>query len=107
MQYLYIYPVQEGRVMPIVTSYTDARSRFAALCNEAESGREPVIITRRGHPDVALVSAEELSSLRETAHLLRSPANARRLLESLRKALEGNGESLSIAQLQAKYESER
>ena len=61
-----------------VTTYSDARARLASLCDLAASTREPVIITRRSAEDVALVSAAELSSLLETAHLLRSPENARR-----------------------------
>ena len=92
--------------MGTVTSYTDARARLASLCDEVESGREAVVIKRRGHPDVALISADELTALRETAHLLRSPANARRLLESLRRALECEGETLSVARLRARYNRE-
>lgn len=69
--------------MPTVTTYTNARATLAALCDEVASTREPVIIRRRGAEDVALVSAEELGSLMETAHLLRSPKNAQRLLAAL------------------------
>lgn len=56
-----------------VTTYTQARAELAALCDEVASTREPVIIRRRNAEDVALVSADELASLLETAHLLRSP----------------------------------
>ena len=69
--------------MPTVTSYSNARATLAALCDEAASTREPVIIRRRDAEDVALVAASELSGLLETAHLLRSPKNARRLLTAL------------------------
>jgi antitoxin YefM len=69
--------------MPAETTYTKARANFAALCDEVISSREPVIIHRRGREDVALVPASELRSLEETAHLLRSPKNARRLLRAL------------------------
>lgn len=68
------------------TTYTQARANFAALCDEVTSTREPVIIRRRGSEDVALVAADELRGLLETAHLLRSPNNARRLLTALRRA---------------------
>jgi antitoxin YefM len=68
------------------TTYTHARANFARLCNQAASSREPVIIRRRGAADVALVSADELRSLLETAHLLRSPKNARRLLTAMRRS---------------------
>jgi len=68
------------------TTYTNARAVFAALCEQVASTREPVIIRRRGHEDVALISAQELAGLQETAHLLRSPVNARRLLSALLRA---------------------
>jgi len=72
--------------MPTVTSYSNARATLAALCDEVSSTREPVIIRRRNAEDVALVSADELGSLLETAHLLRSPKNAQRLLKALERA---------------------
>jgi antitoxin YefM len=69
--------------MPTETTYTHARANFAALCKEAISTREPIIIRRRGAEDVALVAAAELRGLMETAYLLRSPKNAERLLAAL------------------------
>lgn len=68
------------------TTYTQARAHFASLCSDVASSREAIIIHRRKAEDVALVSAAELSSLMETAHLLRSPKNARRLLDALAEA---------------------
>ena len=79
--------------MPTVTSYSNARATLATLCDEVSSTREPVIIRRRGAADVALVSADELASLLETAHLLRSPKNAERLLKALSRAGSAPGES--------------
>ena len=72
--------------MAIQATYTQARAQLARLCNAATKDNEVVIITRRGADDVALVSAVELRSLRETAHLLRSPRNAERLLKALTRA---------------------
>ena len=72
--------------MATETTYTQARAALATLCDRVASTREPVIIRRRNAEDVALVSAEELSSLMETAHLLRSPKNAQRLLAALARA---------------------
>lgn len=72
--------------MPTITTYTTARATLAALCDEVASTREPVIIKRRNAEDVALVSASELESLLETAHLLRSPRNAQRLLSAISRA---------------------
>ncbi len=68
------------------TSYTEARANLASLCDEVAESREPLVIHRRGARDVALVAADELDSLIETAHLLRSPKNARRLITPLLRA---------------------
>src|ERR687883_529857 len=75
-----------GEFMPIQTTYTSARANLAKLCDEVVKNQEIVIINRRGSNDVALVSAEELSGLMETAHLLRSPKSAERLLNALKRA---------------------
>jgi antitoxin YefM len=72
--------------MPSETTYSHARAHFAALCNEAISTREPIVIHRRGAEDVVLIAASELRGLMETAHLLRSPRNAERLLTALARA---------------------
>ncbi len=73
--------------MAIETTYTDARQNLARLLDRVANDREIVLIRRRGREKVALVSAEELAGLQETALLLRSPRNARRLLTALRRAL--------------------
>jgi len=70
----------------IKTTYSQARANLASLLNQVTRDREIAIIQRRGNEDVALVSADELSGLLETAHLLRSPANAKRLLTALRRS---------------------
>lgn len=75
-------------MMATETTYTHARANLAALCDQAASSAEPVIIRRRGAADVALVGAAELRGLIETAHLLRSPKNAQRLLTALVRARE-------------------
>jgi antitoxin YefM len=72
--------------MSIETTYTHARAHFAELCDAAAEDREVIIIRRRNAEDVALIAADELSSLIETAHLLRSPNNAERLLTALARA---------------------
>jgi len=74
--------------MTVQTTYTQARLRLAKLCDQVTADRDVVIIQRRGAEDVALISATELSSLLETAHLLRSPKNASRLLSALARARE-------------------
>ncbi len=72
--------------MSIQTTYTEARANLARLCDRVTEDRETVIITRRGRADVALIAADELAGLIETAHLLRSPKNAERLLTALARA---------------------
>ncbi len=85
--------------MTLQTTYSDARARLAALLNRAGDDRETVIITRRDHADVALISADELRSLEETAHLMRSPANARRLLQALERSLASDVTPMSVDEL--------
>lgn len=87
--------------MTIQTTYTQARGSLAKLMDEVTSNQQVVIIQRRGKEDVALVSAGELESLLETAHLLRSPANAQRLLSALGRALRDESTPLTLEQLRA------
>jgi antitoxin YefM len=69
--------------MTIQTTYTHARASLATLLDQVTKNREVVIIQRRGSEDVAMITADELAGILETAHLLRSPNNAKRLLSSL------------------------
>lgn len=85
--------------MAIQTTYTDARANLAKLLNEVTNNREIVVIRRRGEEDVAMIASSELAGLAETAHLLRSPKNAQRLLAALRRAQEGEEEPMSLAEL--------
>ena len=73
--------------MAIHTTYSQARANLANLLTAASEDKEVIIINRRNAEDVALISSSELSSLMETAHLLRSPKNAQRLLTALNRAL--------------------
>jgi antitoxin YefM len=85
--------------MTIQTTYTQARAQFAALLDEVITNREVVIIRRRGADDVALIAADELTSLLETAHLLRSPINAQRLLTALARVRQQTGVPQSLDDL--------
>jgi len=80
------------------TTYTNARANFAGLCDEVTENREIVLIRRRNGNNVAMIAADELESLVESSHLMRSPRNAERLLSALERALKGNG-TASSAQL--------
>jgi antitoxin YefM len=85
--------------MALETTYTQARANLKALLDEVSDSREPVIIHRRGGDDVALISADELRSLIETAHLLKSPKNAERLLRALERATSKKLRPQSVAKL--------
>jgi len=82
-------------------SYSYARQNLAEILRVAEETQEPIIITRRGHEDMALIPADELKSLEETAHLLRSPKNAQRLLQALHEALSEAGDPQTPDELSA------
>ncbi len=85
--------------MAVETTYTSLRERLASVLAQVADDQEVVIVRRRGAKDVALVPAEELSSLMETAHLLRSPKTARRLLAALQRAKQGKGKPESVEKL--------
>ena len=87
--------------MTTVTSYTEARAHLSSLLDKALDDRETVVIRRRGSGNVVLIAEDELRGLEEAAYLLRSPANARRLLEGLRQAKDGEGRALTPAELRA------
>ena len=75
---------------------SEARKRLFPLIEQVNDDRQPVEITsKRG--DAVLMSRADYDALQETAYLLRVPANARRLLESLRQSLEGQREEHEIS----------
>lgn len=80
-------------------SYSHLREHLADIWNQVEDTQEPIIVTRQGHQALAILPADELASLLETAHLLRSPKNARRLLEALTRAVGGDGEVTTLEML--------
>lgn len=73
------------------TSYTSLRQSLASVLDRVANDHEIVIVRRKGDKKVAMVPADELAGLMETAHLLRSPKNAQRLLTALRRATAGKG----------------
>jgi len=82
--------------MTIQTTYTQARAGLAKLMDQATHDREVIVIQRRGEEEVAMIAASELQSLLETAYLLRSPANADRLITALGRALKNEGQPLTV-----------
>jgi len=78
-------------------TYSESRARYAEVLDSVNDDREEVVITRAGHDPVVIVSLAEYESLRETAYLLRSPANARRLLASIDRLESGGGIARELA----------
>jgi len=72
-------------------TYSESRAKYAETLNAVVDDREEVVITRAGHEPVVIVSLEDYQSLKETAYLLRSPENARRLLMSIDRLESGQG----------------
>ena len=73
-------------------TYSQLREHLAEVWDQVEDTQEPIIVSRKGHQDLAILPADELESIRETAHLLRSPKNAKRLVDALTRAYEGKGQ---------------
>ena len=75
-----------------LTSYSELRHNLAAALDRVSADREPVIITRdRGKPSAVMMSLEDFASYEETQRLLRSPANAERLLSAIKELDAGHG----------------
>ena len=70
----------------VETTYTSLREHLASVMDRIVNDREVVVVRRKGGQRVAMIPADELSSLLETAHLLRSPRNAQRLLAALQNS---------------------
>jgi antitoxin YefM len=64
-------------------SYSKARKSLAAVMDRVCADHVPIVITRKSDPAVVMLSLEDYNALEETAYLMRSPANARRLLNSI------------------------
>jgi antitoxin YefM len=79
-------------------SYTAARAHLAKTMDQVCDNHEPVIITRSGEPSVVMLSLEDYNSLEETAYLLRSPKNARRLLEAIAELERGGGTERKLSE---------
>jgi antitoxin YefM len=81
---------KEVRLMRTM-NYTESRKRYAEILDSVTEDRDPVIITRSGHESVVMVSLDDYESLRESAYLMRSPANARRILDAMEELDAGAG----------------
>ncbi|MDY7542454.1 MULTISPECIES: type II toxin-antitoxin system prevent-host-death family antitoxin [unclassified Cryobacterium] len=79
-------------------TYSESRAHYAETLSAVVDDREEVVITRAGHEPVVIVSLDEYESLKETAYLLRNPANARRLLGSIERLESGRGTVNDLAE---------
>ena len=85
--------------MPTETTYTALRENLASFLDRVTDDREVLLVKRRGARDVAIIPADELAGLMETAHLLRSPKNAERLFDALRELDQGEGKETTVEEL--------
>ncbi|WP_245563482.1 type II toxin-antitoxin system Phd/YefM family antitoxin [Longispora albida] len=72
-------------------TYSESRKNYAETLNSVVEDREEVVITRAGHEPVVIVSLDDYQALKEQAYLLRSPANARRLIAAIDNLEHGGG----------------
>ena len=89
--------------MTIETTYSQAREQLKTLMDRAVDDREVVLVRRRSGDAVAMIAADELQSLMETAHLLRPPKNAERLLAALARARAGDVAPTPVDALEKHY----
>ena len=81
------------------TSYSELRKNLAAMLDSVEADHEPVVITRdKGKPAAVLMSLEDFASYEETRYLLRSPANAEKLMASVAELDANGGSERSLAE---------
>lgn len=79
-------------------TYSTARAKLADTMDRVCNDHEPIIITRSGQQAVVMMALDDYKALEETAYLLRSPKNARRLLESIAALESGRGKARSLAE---------
>ena len=77
-------------------TYTAARENLAATMDRVCNDHEPVVITRQQQRSVVILSLEDYKALEETSYLLRSPANARRLLAATKQLDSGKGRARKV-----------
>ena len=79
-------------------SYSSARANLASTMDRVCNDHEPLIITRNGQQSVVMLSLEDFTALEETAYLLRSPANAKRLMGAIEQRGAGGGTERTLAE---------
>jgi antitoxin YefM len=87
------YPVHMNAI-----TYTEARETLAETIRRVCQDHDPIIITRKREDSVVMIALDDYESLTETAYLLRSPRNIRRLLDSIKELEEGKGIEKGLAE---------
>lgn len=94
--YVHLYVHVRGQKMDAMT-YTSVRANLASTMDRVCNDHEPLIITRNGDQAVVMLSLEDYKALEETAYLLRTPANAKRLLSAAAQLNAGKGVERELA----------
>lgn len=79
-------------------SYTTARAELARVMDRVCENHEPLVITRQGRQSVVLLSLNDYEAMEETAYLMRSPENARRLVSAIADLEKGQGTERQLAE---------
>ena len=77
-------------------TYSEARSKLANTMDKVCDDHAPIVITRKNSQSVVMMSLDDFQALEETAYLLRSPKNAKRLIESIVELKSGGGTSRKL-----------
>lgn len=93
--------------MSVEISYSEARNNLASVLDRVTDDREVIVVNRRGHEKVALISADELNSVLESLYLLRSPKNAQRLMKAIKRAEASTTKPSSIDELRKEFGIEK
>lgn len=89
--------------MSVEVSYSEARNNLASILDQVTDDREVVIIKRRGRSSVAMIDADELSSILESSHILGSPKNVERLESAIKDIADGKGEVTTVDLLREEF----
>ncbi len=82
-------------------NYSDLRANLKSVMEGVCENHEPLIVTRKNSSNLVLMSYDDYSAMEETAYLLRSPKNAKRIRESIQSFAEGKGEEKELIEVES------
>ena len=97
-----IVSVFRGKVMEAI-SYSRLRANLANVMDRVVNDHDAVIVTRKSEPGVVILSLEDFEAMQETTYLMRSPANAKALMESISQLENGKTKSFTTTELKEKF----